>query len=106
MKLLRRILTVALSCGIIAAVAAETKVLFGRDDVAFGVGSNDLPGIDRFYRGFWEAALESGISRTYGGIHFESANVHGLLTGARTGMYVFETRLRPSRASGMRSRAD
>ena len=48
-------------------------------------------------RGFWDAALESGMSRIYGGIHFRSANVQGLLTGARTGAYVARHYLRPKR---------
>jgi hypothetical protein len=61
---------------------------FGADRVRFSVESDDLPGVRRTYRSFSEAALESGISRIYGGIHFPSANVHGLSTGAAVGMYV------------------
>jgi hypothetical protein len=37
------------------------------------------------------------MSRIYGGIHFTSANVHGLLTGARTGAYVARNRLKKLR---------
>ena len=37
------------------------------------------------------------MSRIYGGIHFRSANVQGLLTGARTGVYVARHDLRPKR---------
>ncbi len=37
------------------------------------------------------------MSRIYGGIHFMSANVQGLLSGARTGHYVMHHELRPLR---------
>jgi hypothetical protein len=65
-----------------------------RNDVGFGVGSDDLPGVVRFYDSFSDAALESGASRIYG-IHFMSANVSGLTSGAATGGYVAWHFLRP-----------
>jgi hypothetical protein len=71
-----------------AAAAVVLASFFGADRVRFSVESDDLPGVRRTYRSFSEAALESGISRIYGGIHFPSANVHGLSTGAAVGMYV------------------
>jgi hypothetical protein len=71
------------------AAAITLALFYGRDDVPFSVSSEDMPGVYRFYEGFWEAALESGMSRIYGGIHFMSGNRHGLLTGVRTGSYVF-----------------
>jgi hypothetical protein len=85
-----------------AAAATVLALFYRRDNVSFGVGSDDLPGVFRFYRGFWEAALESGMSRIYGGIHFMSGNVQGLLTGARTGNYVFRNELRPLSGHGNR----
>lgn len=77
------------------AAAMVLLLFYGRDRVAFAAVSDDLPGVTRAYGGFWEAALESGMSRIYGGIHFMSANVQGLLTGARTGAYVMRHRLEP-----------
>lgn len=70
------------------AAAVALAYFFHRDRVAFSVGSDDLPGVFRFYDSFSDAALESGASRIYGGIHFRSANLHGLLSGAQTGAYV------------------
>jgi hypothetical protein len=79
------------------AAAVILALFYGRDRIPFMLGSDDLPGIYRAYGGFWEAAAESGMSRIYGGIHFMSANRHGLLTGSRTGRYVFHHYLRPVR---------
>ena len=77
------------------AAAVVLADFYRRDRVSFNVGSDDLPGVFRSYPGFWEAALESGRSRVYGGIHFRSANTQGLLSGARTGAYVARNALRP-----------
>ena len=66
-----------------------------RGDVRFSVGSDDLPGVFRYYDSFADAAIESGMSRIYGGIHFLSANVWGLATGALVGNHVVEQRLVP-----------
>ncbi|HUS07798.1 MAG TPA: vanadium-dependent haloperoxidase [Bryobacteraceae bacterium] len=71
-----------------SAAAVVLAYFFGSDRIRFSVGSDDLPGVRRSYRSFSEAAQESGISRVYGGIHFPSANVHGLSTGAAVGIYV------------------
>jgi hypothetical protein len=74
-------------------------VFYMRDHVPFEATSHDLPGVTRSYQGFWHAAVESGMSRIYGGIHFMPANVQGLLTGARTGAYVARRRLRRLRTN-------
>ncbi len=76
------------------AAAAVLADVFGTDHVPFTVGSDDLPGVRRHYRGFAEAAWESGMSRIYGGIHFMSANLLGLSSGYRTGRHVVEHELR------------
>ena len=77
------------------AAAVALAAFFRTDHVAFSVGSDDLPGVVRFYDSFSEAALESGMSRIYGGIHFTSANLYGLFTGGQTGAYVVRHSLRP-----------
>lgn len=79
------------------AAAAVLADFYGTDRVSFRVGSDDLPGVQRSFRGFADAAWESGMSRIYGGIHFMSANVHGIGTGYQTGRYVVEHELRPLR---------
>jgi membrane-associated phospholipid phosphatase len=79
------------------AAATVLALFYRRDRVAFSVGSDDLPGVSRSYRSFSQAAEESGVSRIYGGIHFPSANVRGLLTGVATGLFVFTHVLLPAR---------
>lgn len=66
------------------------------DRTSFTVGSDDLPGVVRSYKRFSEAAAESGMSRLYGGIHFMSANLNGLLTGAAAGNYICSNLLLPN----------
>lgn len=78
------------------AAAAILGSFYG-DHLPFSVGSDDLPGITRSYRRFSEAAWESGLSRIFGGIHFMSANLWGLLGGYQTGQYVWQNVLRPRR---------
>jgi len=75
-----------------AAVLAQA---FGKDAIAFVGESDDAPGIQRPFGGFWEAAEESGMSRIYGGIHFMSANVNGLESGRAIGVAVAGNLLRP-----------
>jgi membrane-associated phospholipid phosphatase len=77
------------------AAAVVLGYFFGADRIRFTVGSDDLPGVRRSYDSFSAAALESGVSRVYGGIHFMSSNVHGLSTGAAIGMFIAWNRLRP-----------
>jgi membrane-associated phospholipid phosphatase len=78
-----------------AAAATVLASFFKTDRISFSVGSDDLPGVFRFYESFSDAALESGLSRVYGGIHFPTANVQGLKTGAKTGDYVTQHYLLP-----------
>jgi len=77
------------------AAAAVLAVFFGSDRIPFSTTSEDLPGVSRSYNSFSEAAEEAGISRIYGGIHFLSANLSGLSSGAELGGYVSENFLRP-----------
>jgi membrane-associated phospholipid phosphatase len=77
------------------AAAAALAAFYGSDDIPFTTGSDALPGTTRSFNFFSEAAAEAGISRVYGGIHFMSANEHGLLCGAQVGGYVVKNFLRP-----------
>jgi hypothetical protein len=74
--------------------AAETILtsLLG-DNVGFSVNSLGLPGVERQFTSFTAAAEEAGMSRIYGGIHFNSANVDGLATGRNIGNYVLQNLL-------------
>lgn len=76
--------------------AAETILtgLLG-NNVNFTTNSLGTPGIYRTFSNFTNAANEAGVSRIYGGIHFNSANVEGLATGRSVGNYVLDNLLAP-----------
>ncbi|MBW4497536.1 MAG: phosphatase PAP2 family protein [Oscillatoria princeps RMCB-10] len=71
-----------------AADAVLTE-LFG-DNFNFTTTSIGLPGVERQFDSFSDAASEAGLSRIYGGIHFLSANEDGLAAGRSLGDYVVE----------------
>ena len=77
------------------AAAAVLAVFYGSDDIPFTTGSEDLPGVVRSFNSFSQAAEEAGMSRIYGGIHFMSANLNGLASGAGLGGYVAKNFLLP-----------
>lgn len=70
---------------------AATAVLTQEFGTApFTVTSLDLPGIQRSFTTFEQAAAEAGMSRIYGGIHTQSANQAGLRLGRKVGTYVLQ----------------
>ena len=70
------------------AGAAVLAAFFGTDQVPF-VLKSEVAGVgDRGFTGFQQAAAEAGISRVYGGIHFNFDNVAGLNAGAAVGKYI------------------
>jgi len=77
------------------AAAAVLAAFFGSDQIPFTTTSEDLPGVSRGYGSFSQAAEEAGMSRIYGGIHFMSANLNGLASGAQLGGYIAENLLLP-----------
>jgi len=77
------------------AAAAVLAAFFGSDQIPFTTTSEDLPGVSRSYSSFSQAAEEAGMSRIYGGIHFLSADLNGLASGAQLGSYVAENFLLP-----------
>ncbi len=68
---------------------------FGTDAISFSSGSDGLPGVTRTYPGFSAAADESGISRIYGGIHFQSANIAGQSCGHLLATFAWDNYLQP-----------
>jgi hypothetical protein len=73
--------------------AAETLALFfGTDDISFEIqaGFGVLPGVARSFDSLSDAALENGLSRIYGGIHYSFSNFDGIACGRAIGSYVFE----------------
>jgi membrane-associated phospholipid phosphatase len=70
-----------------AAAAAVLTKLFG-NHVHFSSSSDALPGVQRTFTSFLQAAQEAGQSRIYGGIHFQFDNQDGLATGTAVGTWV------------------
>ena len=75
-----------------AAVLAQS---FGSDKVKFATTSDALPNVTRQFNSFSEAAQEAGMSRIYGGIHWQFDNTEGLHVGRSVGEHVFRTTLQP-----------
>jgi membrane-associated phospholipid phosphatase len=69
------------------AAAAVLTNTFGAN-FSFNSGSADLPDISRSFTSFDAAASEAGMSRIYGGIHFQFSNQDGLILGKQIGDYV------------------
>jgi len=69
------------------AADAVLASVFG-DNISFTTTSVGLPGVVRSFNSFSEAADEAGISRIYGGIHFQSGNEDGLTLGRAVGNHV------------------
>ena len=76
-----------------AAGAAVLTALFG--DMPFTTWSPDLPGVTRSFSSFTAAAQEAGMSRIYGGIHYQFDNQAGLSTGKEVGDQVVAEFLKP-----------
>jgi hypothetical protein len=72
-----------------AAAATVLARNFG-DQVRFSVTSTTLPGAVRHYNRLSEAAVENGMSRVYGGIHFLKAVQDGYTQGRSIGQAVSE----------------
>lgn len=76
-----------------ASAAAVLTNLIGAN-VGFSSTSLGTPGIFRNFMNFTVAANEVGISRIYGGIHFNSGgNLDGLSSGTAVGNFVLQTKL-------------
>ena len=76
------------SCSAAATVLAKFA---GTNSFTFTLNSEANPGLPtRTYTGFWQAAAEAGISRIYGGIHFNFSNTDGLEAGRSLGRYIYE----------------
>jgi len=69
------------------AAAAVLKGFFGTDQMSFVVPSEVAGVPSRSFTSFTQAAAEAGMSRIYGGIHFNFDNVAGLTSGKQLGDY-------------------
>lgn len=66
---------------VLGAAAAEVLIRNFGDYERFSTTSSTLPGVTRRFRSFTQAAVENGLSRVYGGIHF----LHAVGDGYRQG---------------------
>ncbi|MEM7295959.1 MAG: vanadium-dependent haloperoxidase, partial [Pseudomonadota bacterium] len=83
-----------------ASSARILERMIGTDDVAFSGAAPDLinwptqlTGVKRYWRSLSHAAEEGGMSREYGGIHWEADNTEGMRLGAMIADLVFESAL-------------
>jgi hypothetical protein len=72
-----------------ASAAAVLEFILPLEEKPLVVESPDT-GIKRSFKSYREAAFEAGMSRIYGGIHFQADNVDGLLLGRRVGCALLE----------------
>ena len=68
-----------------ASAAAEVLARLLGDRQRFEATSSFLPGVTRRFSSFTQAAEEAGLSRIYGGIHFERAVTDGARLGRSVG---------------------
>jgi hypothetical protein len=72
------------------SAAATLAAFFGTDELSF---TFEAVGLSRDFTSLRAAAEEAGVSRIYGGIHFDFDNFAALDSGQRLGEYVFENYL-------------
>jgi hypothetical protein len=81
-----------------SAAAAALANFFGTDAVKFTSTSDGLPGVTRTFDSFSAAAEEAGVSRIYGGIHWDFDNSDGLACGRKLAEEVARHHFRPPAA--------
>lgn len=74
------------------------KRFFGTDALTFTAQSDSVPGVFRTYHSVQACVDEVGMSRIYGGIHFQFDNTEGKRTGGLIGDYVSANYLLPNDA--------
>ena len=80
-----------------AAAATVLSRFYGTDDIAFTTTDDDVPGVVRSFSSFSGAAAEAGMSRIYGGIHFQFDNTNALHCGELVGDWVSDRLLTDTR---------
>lgn len=73
---------------VLGAAVAEVLIRNFGDHTRFSVVSTTLPGEVRYFERFSDAARENGLSRVYGGIHFQHAVREGYAMGQGIGRAV------------------
>jgi len=79
-----------------SAAASMIALFLGTDNVNFTFTNQaEAPGVSRQFSSLSGAAMEAGLSRIYGGIHFGFDNTQGLACGAAMANWSFDRYLRP-----------
>jgi membrane-associated phospholipid phosphatase len=77
-----------------ASAATALRLGFGTDDIAFSAvwknANSTMPDHVRSYAGFWEAALEEGFSREWGGIHYPFDTQSSQIACPKVSQWVFD----------------
>ncbi|MFO0937321.1 MAG: phosphatase PAP2 family protein [Gemmataceae bacterium] len=81
------------------AAATVLTGYFG-SHTSFTIGSDLLPGVTRSFTSFAVAAQEAGMSRIYGGIHYQFDNLAGLALGGTIGAVTLHDFLPAQRQGG------
>jgi hypothetical protein len=77
--------------GVISAAGASVlTAFFGRDPFEFSVTSEVLPGVERSFRTFGDAAQEASMSRIFGGQHFRFDQTAGERLGRSVADFVVD----------------
>ena len=79
------------------AGAEILKLFLGRDDYEFTTRSDTLKSVSRRFTSFSSCAEECGLSRIFGGIHFNYSNTAGLQAGKKLSLFVFNNMLQVDR---------
>ena len=79
--------------GTISAAGAETLAAIYGNDFAFDVTSTALPGVERSFTSFSEAADEATVSRIYNGNHTRIDQVAGENLGRDVAQFVLRSAL-------------
>jgi membrane-associated phospholipid phosphatase len=72
-----------------ASAAEVLSLFFGGQTFNFCSEQELKPSVSRCWSSFSEAAAEAGMSRIYGGIHWQFDNTDGLTSGRNLGSYVY-----------------
>lgn len=77
------------------AAAEVLSGFYGTDAITFTTRSDSVPGVFRVYQSLAACADEVGMSRIYGGIHFQFDNTQGKRTGAGVAHHILANYLLP-----------
>ncbi|MBW4554010.1 MAG: VCBS repeat-containing protein [Aphanocapsa sp. GSE-SYN-MK-11-07L] len=83
-----------------SGVASTVLTSFFGENYSFTTTSVGLPNVSRSFTSFAAAADEAGMSRIYGGIHFYTSDIDGLVLGEKIGTYVVNNLLKPTTQTG------